>query len=201
MWVFGYGSLIWKVDFPYERRVIGYIKGYVRRFWQASIDHRGVPGKPGRVVTLIPSNDPEQEKVWGVAYHIAAQDVERVSRYLDYREKDGYRRIETVFHPHCNNDSQQNEWCPFSLECYLATSDNPFYTGHEPIEQIARQIATASGPSGTNREYLYKLATALRQLVVEDSFTEIITKGDPHLFELENLVRALEEAGDGISHH
>lgn len=87
------------------------------------------------------------------------------------------------------------------MEFYLATSDNPFYTGQEPMDKIARQIVSASGPSGTNREYLYQLATAVRQLVMDDNLMDTITNGDPHLFELENLVRALEQAGDNHNAH
>ena len=42
--------------------------------------------------------------MWGVAYKVSAQDVERVSIQLDHREKDGYARTTAIFYPSNNND-------------------------------------------------------------------------------------------------
>ncbi|KAJ5026794.1 ChaC-like protein [Bipolaris maydis] len=119
-WIFGYGSLIWKPPPHYDQRLPGYIEGYVRRFWQASEDHRGTPEAPGRVVTLIDRAHWETlgdqhdapSRVWGAAYHIPARHVESVRKYLDLREINGYSIQFTPFHPAVSSATAAPEEAP-----------------------------------------------------------------------------------------
>ncbi|CAG4955288.1 unnamed protein product [Parnassius apollo] len=178
MWVFGYGSLVWKVDFSYESKIIGYIKGYLRRFYQHSIDHRGIPEKPGRVVTLIPSEDPNST-VWGVAYKIRSEDIEDVTNHLDFREKNGYSKKTVTFHP------KDKGLESFDLTLYIATTENESYAGPASIEAIAKQVINCHGPSGSNKEYVYNLARAMREIAPGVD--------DDHLFSLEAAIRRLDK--------
>ena len=90
VWLFGYGSLIYKVDFPWLERRPAWLQGWARRFWQGSHDHRGTPEAPGRVVTLIASAG---ARCRGMAYRISPD----VFAHLDHREKNGYARRSLEF--------------------------------------------------------------------------------------------------------
>ena len=162
-WVFAYGSLIFRIDFPYLQRKRACIEGWQRRFWQGSHDHRGTPEAPGRVVTLIAAPG---ARCAGMAYQVAPQ----VFAHLDYREKNGYERHPVTL-------TLEDDECVAGL-VYIAPVDNFAYLGPAPDEVMARQIAMAVGPSGANSDYLRELAAALRALDIHD----------PHVFTLERLL-------------
>jgi len=171
LWVFGYGSLIFRPDFPFIAKREGFICGWVRRFWQASLDHRGTPACPGRVATIVSSAG---ARCWGVAYQVAPEQQQAVLRYLDERECGGYERRLLPFHTPCG-----------SMMCnvlvYIADHENPHFVGPEDTQAIASCVRAACGLTGPNRDYVLKLAAAL----------ELMGADDPHVFE---LARALEEA-------
>ncbi|MRX07552.1 gamma-glutamylcyclotransferase [Pseudoduganella sp. FT25W] len=168
VWLFGYGSLIYKADFPYLQRRPASIAGWTRRFWQGSHDHRGTPEAPGRVVTLI-------EEAGAICHGMAYLITPEVFTHLDHREKNGYLRLAI---PITFEDGEVEGLV------YIATPDNIAFLGAASEQDIAAHIARSAGPSGPNSDYLNHLASALREL----------GRHDQHVFDIERHLAALRAA-------
>jgi cation transport protein ChaC len=161
---------VWRPDFAHAERRPAWIDGFARRFWQGSTDHRGRPGAPGRVVTLVHEAG---SRCWGMAYCVSDSDREAVLESLDVREQGGYERLELPVH------FAQDPVEERTALVWIATAENRNYLGPAPSEAIATQIHASHGPSGANPEYVLRLAEALREIDADD----------PHVFEIERLVR------------
>ncbi len=166
VWLFGYGSLIYKAGFDYIETRTATIQGWKRRFWQGSHDHRGTPEQPGRVATLIADAD---ATCTGLAYRVTPDVFEQ----LDVREKNGYLRL---IRPLTLADGGEVEGL-----VYIATEDNAAYLGPAPEAAIAHHVRSSEGPSGPNSDYVLELAQALRTMGVDD----------PHVFAIERTLRQL----------
>lgn len=173
LWVFGYGSICWHPGFTYGQSIIGSIKGFARRFWQGNTTHRGVPGKPGRVATLV-----EESKMvtYGVAFQLLG---EAALDYLNQREVQlgGYVSHITLFQP------KDLSLPPFPVLLYVATPSNQHWLGPDNLEKIAKQVVYSSGNSGHNVEYVLRLADWMR-----DNLPDI---DDEHLYTIESYIHEI----------
>lgn len=163
MWLFAYGSLMWRPGFDYQRAEVARLDGWVRRFWQGSTDHRGTEDSPGRVVTLVPS---AHRHCIGIAYQIRAHGVSATVSALDFREKGGYRRehLPLVL---CSG-------LRVSALTYVARPNNRNYLGPGDLQAMARQISAACGPSGENVDYLRLLEGTLVRVGARDIHVSVL---------------------------
>ena len=167
LWLFGYGSLIWRPGFAFAERCRARVDGHARRFWQGSHDHRGVPGAPGRVVTLVPSPGAVCE---GMAFRVEPSRAASTLALLDHREQDGYERTRLTL--------QLDDGRSVPGIAWIAAEGNASWLGDAPETAVVRQIRASAGPSGSNAEYLLALAARLDELGIVD----------PHVSGLARLV-------------
>lgn len=186
-WVFGYGSLVWNPGFQYDEKVIGYIKDYKRVFDLACIDHRGTPEHPARTCTLEYS---EGSICWGAAYCVrGGPEIEAAAmQYLERRECEYDHKISVDFY----KEGEELEPLITGVIVFMSTPDklsNKYYLGPAPRGEMARQIATAFGPCGNNREYLFLLEKAMYDIGHEDDY----------VIELANEVRIVLGSHKGVT--
>ncbi|KAH6790950.1 ChaC-like family protein [Perilla frutescens var. frutescens] len=167
-WVFGYGSLVWNPGFEYDEKVIGFVKDYRRVFDLACIDHRGTPDHPARTCTL---ENNEGSVCWGAVYCVRGgpEKEKAAMAYLEKRECEYDQKTLIDFY---KEGESEVPWLS-GVIVFTSTPDrisNKYYLGPAPLEEMARQIATAFGPCGNNRDYLFSLEKAMFEIGHEDEY-------------------------------
>jgi cation transport protein ChaC len=165
LWVFGYGSLMWRREFAFEERVHAEIIGYHRSFCIISTHHRGTPRRPGLVLGLD-----RGRTCSGIAYRIAPANAEAVIQYLRARELI-YGVYRETHVPARVSGSRPRD---IEVLTYIAERAHPAYAGRFgfSLQQQARIIRGARGLSGTNLDYLINTVRHFAELGIRERTLE-----------------------------
>jgi cation transport protein ChaC len=159
LWVFGYGSLIWRPGFEHAERVPAHVIGLHRSLCIYSFDHRGTPEKPGLVLGLDFGG-----ACRGIAYRVAAAHRASTLKYLREREQTTAVYREMV----------RMTWLPGPPErrvdalCYVVDRGHVQYAGRLPHDRQLHIVRQAHGRSGNNRDYVIETVKSLEALNIID---------------------------------
>ncbi len=159
LWVFGYGSLMWRPDFPYRERVQARLIGAHRALCVYSFVHRGTPERPGLVLGLDRGGTCR-----GIAYRVAAADRRDTIAYLRAREQ-----VTMVYREATRGVWLQGEPAKrIEALCYVVDRGHPQYAGRLSLEQQLHHVRQGHGRSGPNREYVLAAVKELAALGLRD---------------------------------
>ncbi|WP_213198815.1 gamma-glutamylcyclotransferase [Klebsiella aerogenes] len=158
VWIFGYGSLMWNPALEYSESCTGTLPGWHRAFCLRLTAGRGSAHQPGRMLALK-----EGGRTTGVAYRLPDETLEQELTLLWKREM-----ITGCYLP---------TWCRLELDdgrtvnalVFIMDPRHPLYESDTSAQTIAPLIARASGPLGTNAQYLFSLDQELRKLGMRDA--------------------------------
>jgi cation transport protein ChaC len=152
LWVFGYGSLIWRPGFEHIERVRARLIGEHRALCVYSFVHRGTPEKPGLVLGLDRGG-----ACRGIAFRVAEKKSAATIAYLREREQVTSVYREVMRSVWLENDARQR----VSALAYVVDRGHVQYAGRlSPAEQL-RHVLQGHGQSGPNREYVLSTVKAI----------------------------------------
>ena len=164
VWVFGYGSLIWNPAIHFVEKRTARIHGYHRRFCLWSPIGRGTPECPGLMLGLESGG-----ACRGVAFRVLEEAVASELDILWRREM-----FTGAYRPTWVSARTPRGSVP--AVTFVVNRDNARYAGRLSEDRIAHHIATAEGPMGACRDYLFETVRHLAELGIRDRHLEAMAR-------------------------
>jgi cation transport protein ChaC len=162
LWVFAYGSLMWRPGFAFVEAAHARLHGYRRGFCIYSVHYRGSLRRPGLVLGLERGGVCE-----GLAFRVAAGEAAGVFRYLQAREQVSGVYREKIVNLQLGGDGRQ-----VSALTFVAERRHPSFARTLPLARQANIIRGARGSSGSNVDYLVNTLQHLGELNIRDRALE-----------------------------
>jgi cation transport protein ChaC len=179
-WLFAYGSLIWKPEFPTEEYLVGVAEGWHRSFCMRIEKYRGSPEQPGLMMALDRGGRCE-----GVLLRMSEQHLASQLYLLLQREVGSHEALESVRWI----DVQSAQGLIRALVSYAHPARLDYYVKALPLEKVASVLARACGHWGSGAQYLHQTVSKLEEFGVHDE----------NLWKLQELVA--EEIMTGRARH
>ena len=167
IWVFAYGSLMWRPGFDFLERRKARLVGAHRALCVYSFVHRGTPERPGLVLGLDRGGNCR-----GIAYRVAAAKRQDTIDYLRAREQVTLVYREAMRSVWLDDDPQQN----LRALCYMVDRGHRQYAGKLTLEQQVHFVRQGHGRSGNNREYVLAAVKELEAQGIHDEALRLLAE-------------------------